>query len=291
MNDHDLITTMRESFTDVQSATPVEQIVSRSQVIRARRRIPGAVAVIAVAAAAGTAVALIPSGSAQPAPVATHTTAYVVSHVARALDAMPGHAILVTQRLPVRGPVMDTWTDEGHRARHEEFTRAGQPISDSGVSFSSSATGVTRITFVDYQNKTWWRSAESYANGTPGVTRVRTCSNVGTGDIVGRPREMAAQLRKALSCGDLKAVGRGTADGVSAVKLSGHFSNGDAALTYWVNAATYLPFRFAAANGGASVFQMNLQWLRPTAPNLARLNVPIPAGFTRVPPPGNAPSS
>jgi len=61
MNDQDLITTMRESFTDVQSATPVEQIVSRSQVIRARRRIPVAVAVVAVAAAAGTAVALIPA--------------------------------------------------------------------------------------------------------------------------------------------------------------------------------------------------------------------------------------
>jgi hypothetical protein len=171
--------------------------------------------------------------------------------------------------------------------RHEEFTRAGQPISDSGISFSGSATGVTRITSVDYQNKTWWRSVEPYANGTPELTKAWTCSNVGTDDIVGNPREMAAQLHKALSCGDLKVVGSSTVDGVSAIELSGHFSNGDAALTYWVNATTYLPFRFTAKASGTPAFQMSLRWLPPTAANLAKLNVPIPAGFTQVPPPGN----
>ncbi|HTZ30414.1 MAG TPA: hypothetical protein VMC83_40865 [Streptosporangiaceae bacterium] len=288
MNDHDLMTAMRESFTDVQSATPVEQIVSRSKAIRARRRaLPGVVAVVAVAAAAGTAVALLPSGPAKPAPVATHTTAYVVSHVTRALDAMPDSTIMATQRVPVRGPIMDTWTDQGNRARHENFTRAGQPISDSGISFSSSPTGVTRIISVDYQNKTWSRSVQPYANGTPATTAVWTCSNVGTDDVVGNPHEMAAQLHKALSCGDLRVVGSGTVGGVSAVELSGHFSNDDADLTYWVNATTYLPFRFTAANGGTSVFRMKLQWLPPTAANLAKLNVPIPAGFTQVSPPGN----
>ena len=286
MNDQDLITTMRESFTDVQSATPVERIVSRSKAIRARRRIPGAVAVVAVVAAAGAAVALVPGGPARPAPVATHTTAYVVSHVTRALDAMPASTIVATQRVPVRGPIMDTWTDYGGRARHESFTRAGQPISDSGISFSSSPTGVTRIISVNYQNKTWSRSVQPYANGTPAPTPAWTCRNVGADDIVGNPHEMAAQLHTALSCGDLKVVGSGKIDGVPAVKLSGHFSNNDAALTYWVKSTTYLPFRFSAANG-TSVFRMNLQWLPPTAANLAKLNVPIPAAFTQVPPPGN----
>jgi hypothetical protein len=286
MNDHDLITTVRESFTDVQSATPVERIVSRSKAIRARRRMPGAAAVVAVAAAAGTAVALVHGGSARPAPVAAHTTAYVVSHVTRALDAMPDSTIVATQRVPVRGPIMDTWTDHGSRARHESFTRAGQPISDSGISFSSSPTRVTRIISVDYQNKTWSRSVQPYANGTPAPTPAWTCSNVGTDDIVGNPHEMAAQLHTALSCGDLKVVGSGKVGGVPVVKLSGHFSNSNATLAYWVKTTTYLPFRFAAANG-TRVFRMDLQWLPPTAANLARLNVPIPAGFTQVPPPGN----
>jgi hypothetical protein len=280
MNDHDLITTMRESFTDVRSATPVEQIVNRSQAIRARRRIPVAVAVVAVAAAAGTAVALIPSGSARPAPVATHTTAYVVSHVTRALDAMPDSTILATQQTPARGPIMDGWTYEagraGDRARHETFTRGGQLITDDGISYSGSPPGATRLISVDYQNKTWWRWTGPYLNGTPKRTTVWNCSNA---------HDMAAQLRTALSCGDLKVAGSGTVDGVSAVELVGHFSNGDAALTYWVNATTYLPFRFTAKSIGT--FQMNIQWLPPTAANLAKLNVPIPAGFTQVSPPAN----
>ena len=51
MNDHDLITAVRDSFTDVHSTTPVERIVSRSRAIRNRRRIPGLAAATAVAAA------------------------------------------------------------------------------------------------------------------------------------------------------------------------------------------------------------------------------------------------
>ena len=71
MNDDELITAVREPFAAVHSATPVEQIVSRSRAIRARRRMPGVAA--ALAAAAGTALAvtaLLPSGqqpAAQPA--------------------------------------------------------------------------------------------------------------------------------------------------------------------------------------------------------------------------------
>jgi hypothetical protein len=81
-------------------------------------------------------------------------------------------------------------------------------------------------------------------------------------------------------------VGSGTVGGVPTVKLSGYFG-GSGTLTYWVNATTYLPFRFTSASGGTSVFQMNLQWLPPTAANLARVNVAVPAGFTQVPPPRN----
>jgi hypothetical protein len=56
-----------------------------------------------------------------------------------------------------------------------------------------------------------------------------------------------------------------------------------------VDEAFAMPFRFTAARGG-STFQMTLRWLPPTAANLAKLNVPIPAGFTQVPPPGKASS-
>jgi hypothetical protein len=56
MNDDELITTVRESFTGIQSTTPVEQIVSRSRAVRAQRRISGLAA--ALAGAAGTVVAV-----------------------------------------------------------------------------------------------------------------------------------------------------------------------------------------------------------------------------------------
>jgi hypothetical protein len=54
MNDDDLITVVRESFTDLHATTPVEQILRRGRAVRTRRRIPvltGALAVVAGAAA------------------------------------------------------------------------------------------------------------------------------------------------------------------------------------------------------------------------------------------------
>ena len=63
MSDDELITSVRESFTGVRSATLVEQIESRSRAIRARRRIPRVAAVLAVAAGTAAAgAALAPSG-------------------------------------------------------------------------------------------------------------------------------------------------------------------------------------------------------------------------------------
>jgi hypothetical protein len=69
MNDHELITAVKESVTGVRMTIPAEQIVSRSRAIRARRRIPSLAAALAVAAAAVFAViALLPGhpGSHQP---------------------------------------------------------------------------------------------------------------------------------------------------------------------------------------------------------------------------------
>jgi hypothetical protein len=69
MNDNQLMTAVRESFTDVRSATAVERIVSRSRVIRTRRRVRG------VSAAAGAAAAVaVAVGIAMPAsfPAASH---------------------------------------------------------------------------------------------------------------------------------------------------------------------------------------------------------------------------
>jgi len=66
MNDDELMTTVRESFTDVHSATPVNQIVQRSRAVRGRRLIPGISATLAVAIGAILAVSLLTPASHQP---------------------------------------------------------------------------------------------------------------------------------------------------------------------------------------------------------------------------------
>jgi hypothetical protein len=63
MNDNDLITVVRESFTRVHTTTGVEQIVSRGRVVRARRRIPQLGGALAVAAGAGLAASMLVPGS------------------------------------------------------------------------------------------------------------------------------------------------------------------------------------------------------------------------------------
>jgi hypothetical protein len=70
MNDDELITAVRESFTGVHTATAVEQIVGRSRRVRTRRRVSvlaGALALtLAVAGMALTVLTLRPGG--HPAP-------------------------------------------------------------------------------------------------------------------------------------------------------------------------------------------------------------------------------
>jgi hypothetical protein len=63
MNDHELSTMVRESVTDVYSATPVAEIVSRGRAVRARRRIPALAGAGVVLAGTALAVStLLPFG-------------------------------------------------------------------------------------------------------------------------------------------------------------------------------------------------------------------------------------
>jgi hypothetical protein len=52
MNDNELMTVVRESFSDVHSATSATRIITRGRTVRARRRIPALSAALAVMAAA-----------------------------------------------------------------------------------------------------------------------------------------------------------------------------------------------------------------------------------------------
>jgi len=74
VNDDELITTLRQSFTGVRATTPLEQIVSRSHRVRARRRIPRmAGALVAAGAATLAAVAVLPASHQVTAQLAAWT--------------------------------------------------------------------------------------------------------------------------------------------------------------------------------------------------------------------------
>jgi hypothetical protein len=70
MNDDDVITTVKESFTGIHTATPIEQILRRGHTVRTRRRriavLAGATALVAGAALALTG---LPRGAQQPSPL------------------------------------------------------------------------------------------------------------------------------------------------------------------------------------------------------------------------------
>jgi hypothetical protein len=87
MNDDDLITLMRESFTDLRTKTPVERIQRRGHAVRARRRIPvltGALAAVAGAALAVT--TLLPSPQPSPQPSTPPTAQLAAWTVTRQPD-------------------------------------------------------------------------------------------------------------------------------------------------------------------------------------------------------------
>jgi hypothetical protein len=97
---------------------------------------------------------------------------------------------------------------------------------------------------------------------------------------------MAAWLRASVSCGTLEADGTATTDAGTAIMLIRTPRDTPAykqagPVIYFVNPTTYLPDRLMLPSG---VIFVKLQWLPPTAANLAKLDLPaIPRGFTQAP--------
>jgi hypothetical protein len=98
------------------------------------------------------------------------------------------------------------------------------------------------------------------------------------------PATVAAALRAAVSCGTLETAGRQSVDGIDAIELKSR-PNSLIAETIWVSPGTYLPVRVVVGPGlgGFGAQQTaDITWLTPTAQNLAKLTVPIPASFHQV---------
>jgi hypothetical protein len=240
----------------------------------------GVIAVVSAGAAAIAAVAVLP-GTARPAAQHAQDTAYVVSHAAQALDAVPAGTVFYMRQAIVSQPtVIETWA-RGPAQRIEKVTPAGQVVSESGTVVAG--TTITSVQ-VSYQHKTWARSSghlgrlPAAAKGSAAVS----CDVARTGfPIPENASGLAASLRTWASCGALKASGTATIGGVTAIRLT-HVLNG-VTYSWYVSPATYLPFRMTTSRPGILLVQDDYRWLQPTTVNLAMLSLPAaPHGFTKV---------
>ena len=211
-----------------------------------------------------------------------------------------------------RGPAGQVVTAEewsyGDQWRFAGNGTMASPILDMGYSPSAGYTEVS------YKQRAWARSRDlglpppglagspksqpvpvsgTPVSGTPGcgpaVSDLPWLLHPGLVGVSGTtgtllPGTVASTLRNAVSCGTLAVTGRQPVDGIEAIELTsrpGSVINE----TVWVDPATYLPVRINvdAVPGGSTWQTVNITWLPATAQNLAKLTVPVPAGFRHIP--------
>jgi hypothetical protein len=274
---------------------------------RHRRRLSLRYAAVATAALVAGAVALVAVG----VPGSRHTgtegsavdTAYVVKRVNSALSAAtPGaiaHMTVTTRRAAIYGGRTTTTTAEEWSHGDQWRSVTDSPTGHLAYDESSSTSATSSVyTLASYLTRTWARQAGLGRPAGP-VSDPRGCGPAaaalpllfqlrlpGTGPSASPlPATVAGALRTAISCGTLAVAGPQRVDGIEAIELT---SRPDSRIseTIWVSPGTYLPVRVMVHSApGRPVVQetADITWLPPTAPNLAKLTVPIPAGFRQVP--------
>jgi hypothetical protein len=246
-------------------------------------------------------VAVVPgiTGAARPALDA----AYVIKNVSSALSAAePGTIaqMTVTTSGPALPGVKSTTTtaeewSNGSEWRSVTYSSPGHPAYDEGFSSTSG------YTLVSYPTKTWARQPGLGQPAAPpsGAPSARHSCGPAIGafpvlfrlglpgtstSVSSLPTTVATALRTAVSCGSLTVAGRQTVDGTDAIELTSR-AGSPIAETIWVSPSTYLPVRVVVRSASATPgFQQtaDFTWLAPTAQNLAKLTVPVPAGFRQV---------
>jgi hypothetical protein len=261
-------------------------VTTRAVTAGAAVLIAGTLTVAGVAGAFGR-----PPGAPQ-----TRTTAYVISRVERAMSAPRLASVIAAMRTtypagvtlhPVPGGVNASGGPGGNARQRGDyellwaslrttkrsvFTASGQHLFDERFALSD---GSITTTVVNYTSHTWW-TARSPRPAVIGPASA-TCLPGGGIRLTGGHHAWPDFIRAQLSCGAYAVAGRQAVDGADALKITSNSGR----LTLWVDPATYLPLRLET--GG---LQTDFQWLRPTPAHRAMLNMPVPAGFRQVPPPG-----
>jgi len=299
MNDDDLITAVRDSFTDVHSATPAERIVSRSRAVRARRRIPVLAAATAVTAAAVFAVtALLPAHQAGGGLAAAPS---LRDRLLAAFDAARGDILSTQVRLSGPG---ENGPGSG-RGRERTLTFPWYPRPGQQVRMHTQGWGA---------DGRLGKDAESIftmpaRHGTPSPNPLDPIAwgadlNVTGTFIAVFPAKHAwgewhhlsmtlglsadaAGIRHQLAKGQLKIIRHGVLNGRKAIELGLTGLSGQGAGLHvtaarlWVDAATYLPMRQLLRFSDGKQDMTDYEFLPPTAANLAKLRPIIPAEYHR----------
>lgn len=298
MDVEELLREGMERFTDgVTAPAGLVQAAGR----RRRRRL-AIRATVACATAAVTAVAAFAVTSAvnQPAigPARAREMAYVISKVRHALAEQ--HLVYRGRTIATFGTASTTWV-YGARSRWVEYNPDGTPYSADGTAVVG---GKHLSVYVLYPDRRW--------TGSPGwqAAPVSACSVTGALEMGGIPvptDHWSSFISQTLACGAASVTGHVVIDGVPTTKITGkpvtvrlrggearavHEKWARATWTLYVNPKTFLPVRVTGAtetfggSGGHTRYSTvtNVQWLPPTAANIAKALVTIPAGFQRVGP-------
>jgi hypothetical protein len=256
--------------------------------VRHLRRRKAAVAAVVTASLTAVTVAAVVLSSAGPAPgPGVQPAAYVLARTEGALAQISQQNLIqaISETTNIPRVSISAWTYHDDE-RLTEYGPDGRPTADNG----DKVIGNREIfTDVNYDRRTWDRWTYTlHPVVTP--TSVPTCDPALTENIVTPGfSDWATIFRDALRCGIYQVAGTDQVDGVHLFKLTPvhpiHQRDGGVIQTvYWIDPVTYLPVR-AQLTVADTVETETFRWLPPTTANLKSMDVPIPAGFTRVPPP------
>jgi hypothetical protein len=284
--------------SDLPSVTTTR--ASGPYVSRRRLAVRSVAAAMAAALAAGASAAALRTIAA-PSPGLTGTDrptdrgSYVVKRVGSALIAAePGEIAqmtVTTHGAAVSGGTTATTSEVwSHGDQWRSVT-----TSSAGLVYDEGSSTTSLFTLVSYLTRTWARRP-GLGRPAPTVSGPGSCEPVlaalpllfqpglpGAGFSASSPLTVAGDLRAAVSCATLAVAGRQRVGGIEAIELRSR-PDSKIAETIWVSPATYLPVRVVIRPAPTRPESLtgDITWLPMTAQNLAKLDVPVPAGFRHV---------
>ncbi len=310
---------VREGMHRLAEVTEVPPgVVGRARRHQRQRRLAvrAAVACGTAGVTAAAAVAVITGAGGGPArPGAGGAQARTVAYVVRRVEnALAGEHLVFRGNTTSTGQTSIAWA-YGPRNRFEEFTgkACGHTLPNGecthhGGSVPYLASGTALVggklvdAYVTYFNR---RYSLSPLRGSMPANACSTTPALAMGGPPIPTNHWSNFIHVTLACGAAKVTGHVRVDGVETTKITGvpvtvRLSKGYAravrerwARARWilyVNPKTYLPVRMYGSTqtfggrGGSTLFASvtDVQWLAPTAANIARALVTIPAGFHRM---------